>query len=82
MVIRDGKASEQLIGGNLTLIMETMGTPYEIDPAGKLLFLEDLSEQPHQYDAYFTQLRQAGKPTPPPGSSSVTARRANRAAPS
>ena len=61
MVIRAGKASGRLIGGNLTLIMETMGTPYEIDPAGKLLFLEDLSEQPHQYDAYFTQLRQAGK---------------------
>lgn len=60
-VIRDGKASGRLIGGNLTLIMETMDTPYEIDTAGKLLFLEDLGEQPHQYDAYFTQLRQAGK---------------------
>jgi muramoyltetrapeptide carboxypeptidase len=61
MVIRDGKASGRLIGGNLTLIMETMGTPYEIDTAGKILFLEDLNDEPHGYDAFFTQLRQAGK---------------------
>lgn len=61
MVIREGQARGRLIGGNLTLIMETMGTPYEIDTAGKILFLEDVNEEPHFYDAYFTQLRQAGK---------------------
>lgn len=61
MVIRGGRASGRLIGGNLTLIMETMGTPYEIDTAGKILFLEDVNEEPHFYDAYFTHLRQAGK---------------------
>ncbi|MEP7292348.1 MAG: LD-carboxypeptidase, partial [Chloroflexota bacterium] len=61
MVIRAGRASGRLIGGNLTLIMETMGTPYEIDTAGKILFVEDVNEEPHFYDAYLTQLRQAGK---------------------
>jgi muramoyltetrapeptide carboxypeptidase len=61
MVIRTGRASGRLIGGNLTLIMETMGTPYEIDASGKILFVEDLNSEPHDYDAAFTQLRQAGK---------------------
>ncbi len=61
MVIREGQAHGRLIGGNVTLVMETMGTPYEIDSAGKILFLEDLHEEPHFYDECFTQLRQAGK---------------------
>ncbi len=61
LVIRAGQARGRLIGGNLTLIMETMGTPYEIDTEGCILFVEDLGEEPHAYDMYFTQLRQAGK---------------------
>lgn len=60
-VVREGQASGQLVGGNLTLIMETMGTPYEMETEGKILFLEDLNEEPHFYDAYFTQLWQSGK---------------------
>ncbi len=60
-LIRPGRAVGRLIGGNFTLIMETMGTPYEIETAGRILFLEDLNEEPHFYDAYLTQLRQAGK---------------------
>ncbi len=60
-VIRPGSARGRLTGGNLTLIMETMGTPYEIQTAGRILFLEDLNAEPHEYDAYFAQLRQAGK---------------------
>jgi muramoyltetrapeptide carboxypeptidase len=59
--VRKGKATGQLVGGNLTLIMETMGTPYEIETEGKILFVEDVNEEPHLYDAYLTQLRQAGK---------------------
>ncbi len=61
VTIRAGKARGRLIGGNLTLIMETMGTPYEIDTEGCILFVEDLGEEPHYYDTCFTQLRQAGK---------------------
>ena len=60
-MIRPGSARGRLTGGNLTLIMETMGTPYEIQTAGRILFLEDLNAEPHEYDAYFAQLRQAGK---------------------
>lgn len=59
--IRSGYAKGQLIGGNLTLISTTMGTPYEIDTQDKILFLEDTSEKPYKIDRMLTQLRLAGK---------------------
>lgn len=60
-VIRGGKASGLLTGGNLTLISTTLGTPYEIETDGKILFLEDVEEQPYSMDRMLTQLRLAGK---------------------
>lgn len=60
-VIRPGKGRGRLIGGNLSLIAATMGTPYEIDTRGKILFLEDVGEQPYSIDRMLTQLRLAGK---------------------
>ncbi len=59
--IRPGKASGRLIGGNLTLIASTMGTPHEIDTRGKILFLEDVGEQIYSIDRMLTHLRLAGK---------------------
>jgi muramoyltetrapeptide carboxypeptidase len=59
--IRSGTATGQLIGGNLTLISTTLGTPYEIDTRGKILFLEDVDEEPYSIDRMLTQLRLAGK---------------------
>ncbi|MGL4252493.1 MAG: S66 peptidase family protein [Fusobacteriaceae bacterium] len=56
-----GKAQGELIGGNLTLIASLMGTPYEIDTKGKILFLEDIDEEPYRIDRMLTQLRLAGK---------------------
>ncbi|MGL4402499.1 MAG: S66 peptidase family protein [Fusobacteriaceae bacterium] len=56
-----GKAQGELIGGNLTLIASLMGTPYEIDTRGKILFLEDIDEEPYRIDRMLTQLRLAGK---------------------
>jgi muramoyltetrapeptide carboxypeptidase len=41
-----GRASGKLVGGNLALITALMGTPYEIDTKGKLLFLEEIEEEP------------------------------------
>ncbi|MDP8267035.1 MAG: LD-carboxypeptidase [Candidatus Aceula meridiana] len=43
-VLRTGKASGPLVGGNLSLILESIGTPYEIDTENKILFLEEISE--------------------------------------
>ncbi len=59
--IRPGKARGRLVGGNLTLISTTMGTPYEIDTRGAILILEDIDEQPYAIDRMLTQLRLAGK---------------------
>jgi muramoyltetrapeptide carboxypeptidase len=55
-----GKATGRLVGGNLTLICATLGTPYAIDAKGKLLFLEDTGEAPYRVDRLFSQLRLAG----------------------
>ena len=59
--IRGGKARGALVGGNLTLISTTMGTPFEIDTRGRILLLEDIDEQPYSIDRMLTQLRLAGK---------------------
>ena len=45
-----GTARGAIAGGNLTLISTTMGTPYEIDTKGKILFLEDTGEAPYRVD--------------------------------
>ena len=59
--IRPGVASGGLIGGNLTLISTTLGTPYEIETREKILFLEDVDEEPYSIDRMLTHLRLAGK---------------------
>ena len=59
--ISPGRASGTLIGGNLTLVSTTMGTPYEIETKGRILFIEDVGEEPYRIDRMLTQLRLAGK---------------------
>src|SRR5690606_36984148 len=59
--IRGGRARGPLTGGNLSLIAATMGTPYEIETRGRILFLEDVGEEPYAVDRMLTQLRLAGK---------------------
>lgn len=56
-----GAAEGELVGGNLTLISSLMGTPYEVDTKGKILFLEEVGEEPYRIDRMLTQLRLAGK---------------------
>jgi muramoyltetrapeptide carboxypeptidase len=59
--VSPGKARGPIAGGNLTLVSTTMGTPYEIDSKGKILFLEDTGEAPYRVDRMLTQLKLAGK---------------------
>ncbi len=59
--VRPGRARGPLIGGNLTLISTTMGTPYEIETRGRILFTEDVGEEPYRIDRMLTQLKLAGK---------------------
>lgn len=56
-----GRARGRLVGGNLSLISATMGTPYEINTKDKILFLEDIGEEPYKIDRMLTQLALAGK---------------------
>jgi muramoyltetrapeptide carboxypeptidase len=56
-----GRATGQLIGGNLTLVTNLLGSPYEPDTRGKILFLEDVGEEPYRIDRMLTQLWLAGK---------------------
>ncbi len=56
-----GVAEGRLIGGNLATIVASLGTPYEIKTAGKILFLEDLAEPPYKIDRMLTHLNLAGK---------------------
>ncbi|HEY9787159.1 MAG TPA: LD-carboxypeptidase [Candidatus Obscuribacterales bacterium] len=59
-IIREGKAKGRLTGGCMTLIKQLMGTPYEMETAGKIVFLEDLDDEPHGIDRFLTQLLLAG----------------------
>ena len=60
-VLRPGRASGRLVGGCLSLLISTLGTPWEIDTDGALLFLEDTHEEAYAVDRMLTQLEQAGK---------------------
>jgi muramoyltetrapeptide carboxypeptidase len=59
--VSPGSASGRTVGGNLTLVSTTMGTPYEIDTKGKILLLEDTGEAPYRIDRMLVQLGLAGK---------------------
>lgn len=56
-----GRAEGRLVGGNLTLVTHLLGTPWEIDTRGCILFLEDVGEKTYSLDRMLTQLRLAGK---------------------
>ena len=56
-----GRASAPLVGGCLWLLRETLGTPWEIDLDGAILFFEDVHAPPWHVDGMLTQLRNAGK---------------------
>jgi muramoyltetrapeptide carboxypeptidase len=59
--VRGGRASGPLVGGNLTLLTASLGTPWEVDTRGAILFIEDISEPPYSLDRHLAQLRAAGK---------------------
>jgi muramoyltetrapeptide carboxypeptidase len=56
-----GVAVGPLVGGNLKVIAASLGTRWEIDTAGTILFLEEVNEQPYAIDRALVQLREAGK---------------------
>jgi muramoyltetrapeptide carboxypeptidase len=59
--LRTGVAQGPLTGGTLSLLTASLGTPYEVDTRGCIVFLEDVDEEPYRVDRMLTQLVAAGK---------------------
>ena len=65
-ILIDGNVSSEIIngvltGGNLAIIVTTLGTKYEIDTKDKILFLEDVDEETGSLNRMLTHLKYAGK---------------------
>ncbi|MGM0375882.1 MAG: S66 peptidase family protein [Bacteroidota bacterium] len=56
-----GTAKGRLIGGNMSLLAAMRGTPYDFDPAGKILFIEEVGEQIYHLDRMMQNLKTGGK---------------------
>lgn len=59
--LRGGEAEGRVLGGCLTLVETTLGTPWELDTSGSVLLLEDRAMKPWQVDRALMHLKQAGK---------------------
>jgi muramoyltetrapeptide carboxypeptidase len=61
LVFQDGEAAGPLLGGTLTQLAASLGTPYAFDPPqGSILFIEDVNERPYRIDRMLTQLQLGG----------------------
>lgn len=58
--IAGGTAEGRMVGGNLSLVAATLGTPYAVDADGAILFLEEVGEAAYRIDRLLSQLRLAG----------------------
>jgi muramoyltetrapeptide carboxypeptidase len=59
--LRSGVSEGRLIGGCLSVLVSTLGTPFALDTEDAILFIEDIGEKPYRIDRMLTQLKQAGK---------------------
>jgi len=60
-VLKEGKACGELIGGNLSLLSASIGTFYEVDTKGKILFIEEVQEPMSRIEKLTYHLRNSGK---------------------
>jgi muramoyltetrapeptide carboxypeptidase len=60
-VLRGGRAEGTLIGGCLSLLASLVGTPYDLDTRGAILFWEEVDEEPYKIDRMLHHLKMAGK---------------------
>ena len=58
-ILSSGCGTGRLLGGNLSLIVSILGTPFQPDFRKAVLFLEDIGEEPYRIDRMFAQLRNA-----------------------
>jgi muramoyltetrapeptide carboxypeptidase len=59
--LAEGSAEGMLYGGCLSLLVASLGTPYELRTQGTILFIEDRAERPYRIDRMLMQLKLAGK---------------------
>ena len=59
-VVVPGKIEGPLVGGNLSLLSALVGTQHEVDTKGKVIFIEDVGEEPYRIDRMLTQLITSG----------------------
>lgn len=57
----EGNVKAELVGGNLCLLVSTLGTEFEIDTKDRILFIEEINEEPRNVDRMLNQLYMAGK---------------------
>lgn len=60
-MINPGVAEGLMVGGNLSILAATLGSPYEIDTKDKIIFIEDVDEKNYRIDRGLTSLALAGK---------------------
>ena len=60
-VLSEGTVKAEIIGGNLSLLTNSIGTTFEIETSRKILLIEDIGEEPYRVDGMLNQLRQANK---------------------
>ena len=60
-ILQPGNAEGILTGGNLSLLVSTLGSPYEINTNGKILFIEETGESIYRLDRLLTALSLSGK---------------------
>lgn len=59
-VLNEGRAKGKLVGGNLATLIATLGTEYDLDYNGKILFLEEIGEKTYKIDRFLNQLKKHG----------------------
>lgn len=59
-MLAGGRAEGRLLGGNLSLLTATIGTPWQLDTSGAVLLVEEVGEEPYAIDRSLTQLTSAG----------------------
>jgi len=59
--IVNGKGKGRFVGGNLSIMVSLIGTEYDVDYSGRIIFIEEVGEEPYRVDRMLTQLIQAGK---------------------
>ena len=59
--LHEGEATGTLVGGTLTQLVASLGTPFAFDPPEScVLFLDEIAERPYRLDRMLTQLQQSG----------------------